>query len=364
MERMAARMSEGAQAVRLGTIDFGDLGLGDAMMAWAGLYALIHAGLRVSAPGCRLYVPKELAGLASSLFAKHGIEACGIAPFSARPQIGPVLTASPPDGLAQWVQTFAGPDWRLNAFEPLDRQKTIPLHAAPPGWRQRLRLSLTETMLHRRMGWRTALSEYVGCRLWRPVALRLAMPPTPFLMAMKNSLPALRAEVLRYVEQSAPRRTPAPRYALFPVGKAFQAFPPALCRRICERLPKHETAVYIQANDPWIARYREAGLELRALESVEDLFGVVSAAECVLTTDSFPSHVAQSLRDDFTLALTRDIAENVVHPGAAPRLLARHPPCAPCSYLARKDSSTCSAGHANCMAFDEADFADAIVAAL
>jgi hypothetical protein len=345
------------------TIDFGDLSLGDAMMAWAGLYALLSHGFRPTAPGCRLYVPGELAGLTASLFAKHDIEVRGIRPFSSRPQIGPVFTSSPPGPLREWWGAFAGPDWRMNCFQALDRQKTIPLDGSPVTARDHLRLFLTERILYRRKGWRTAVAEYIGCRLWRPFALRLGVPPTQFLMLMKQSLPSLRADVARYVETTSRGRTSAPRFALFPVGKAFQAFPPALCRQICAFLPKAETAIYIQANDPWIVQYREAGLEPRPLDRVEDLFWIVKTARRVMTTDSFPSHVAQLLRDDFTLVLTRDIAENVVHPGAYPTILARHPPCAPCSYLSRADSRLCSAGHPNCLAFDDGDFASAVARA-
>jgi hypothetical protein len=361
---MKAPARRAAKIAPLRTIDFGDLGLGDAMMAWAGLYALLGQGLRPTAPGCLLYVPRELAGLATSLFAKHNIEVRGVEPFSSRRQIGPVFTSSPPRAWREWRRTFAGPDWRMNCFEALDRQKTIPLHDAPATARDRLRLFLTERILYRRQGWRTAVTEYIGCRLWRPLALRLGVLPVPFLMLMKRSLPSLRADVARYAEANSRGRALAPRFALFPTGKAFQAFPPALCRIICDRLPKSETAIYIQANDPWSSQYREVGLDPQPLEDVEGLLWIVGAAHCVLTTDSFASHVAQSLRDDFVLVLTRDIAENVVHPGASPAILAHHPPCAPCNYLARVDSTRCLAGHANCAAFDDAAFAAAVAGAL
>jgi ADP-heptose:LPS heptosyltransferase len=109
-------------------------------------------------------------------------------------------------------------------------------------------------------------------------------------------------------------------------------------------------------DDPWIEEYRAAGIEPRALDSVGDLYTTIATARRVLTTDSFASHVAQALRDDFVLVLTRDLGENVVHPGASPSLLVRHPACAPCGYLARTDSRSCLAGHANCLAFDDAEF--------
>jgi hypothetical protein len=355
-------MNEAARLTPLRTVDLGDLGLGDAMMAWAGLYALLDEGLRPLAPGCRLYVPEGLAGLADHLFARYDVGTQGVRPFQPRAQQSPVFTASPPQTLREWGATFAGPDWRMNAFAALDAQKAIALPGARPSARDRLRLHLTERLLHGRLGWRKAAPEYVGFRLWRPLAERLGLPAAPFLTLMKRSLPRLRAQVAAHVGARAGAR--APRFAIFPAGKAFQAFPPALCRQIRDRLPRGEAAFYIPADDPWFERYREAGIEPRVLACLDDLCHTIATAQRVLTTDSFASHVAQALRDDFVLVLSRDLGENVVHPGAYPRILAFHPACAPCSYLARADSQTCSAGHANCLGFDEAGFAATIVGAL
>ena len=359
-----APMNWKTRVVPLRTIDFGDLGLGDVMMAWAGLYALLMEGLRPLAPGCRLYVPRELADLAAALFAKYDVVTEGVRPFHPRQLTSPVLTASPPDTVTEWWSTFAGPDWRMNAFAALDTQKTIPLRNAPIPARDKLRLYLTERVFYKRLGWRAAVPEYLGFRLCRPLAQRLGLPPAQFLTLIKRSLPRLRAEVRAYVELRTRLRAPVPRFAIFPVGKAFQSFPPAVCRQIRNRLPRGEAAFFIPMDDPWIDEYRAAGIEPRALDSVEDLYTTIATAPHVLTTDSFASHVAQALRDDFVLALTRDIRENVVHPGATPRLLVRHPACAPCAYLARYDSRLCSAGHANCLAFDDAEFAVSLAEAL
>ncbi len=326
------------------------------MMAWAGLYALLIEGLRPLAPACRLYVPRELTNLAASLFAKFDVVTEGVRPFHPRELTSPVLTASPPETVSEWWSTFTGSDWRMNVFAALDAQKTIPLSNAPLRARDQLRLYLTERLFYKRLGWRAAVPEYVGFRLWRPLAQRLGLPPAQFLTLMKRSLPSLRTEVMAYVELHAQRRPPAPRFAIFPVGKAFQSFPPAVCRQILDRLPRGETAFFIPLDDPWLEEYRAAGIEPRALDSIDDLYSIVATASRVLTTDSLASHVAQALRDDFVLVLTRDLRENVVHPGANPRLLARHPACAPCAYLARTDSRSCSAGYANCLAFDDAEF--------
>jgi hypothetical protein len=348
---------------RLDTIDFGDIGLGDNLMAWAGLHALLSHGLRPVAAGCRLYVPAELAALAAALFKPYGIRVEAVVPFSLRPRPGAVFTPSPPKTIWSALRTYVGPDWRMNCFNALDAQLVLDGFDAPLKFRERLWLELSERIFYRRGGWRAAVPEYVGYRLWRPVARRLGLLPLPFLSLMKLSLKALRADFVRYVERSVAPATP-PRFAIFPAGKAFQAFPAQVCRNIQAQLPKGEAVFFVPPDDPWIDQYRDAGVNLGRLASLDQLLGVLFGAPSVLTTDSFSSHAAQFLRDDFVLALTRDFRENVVHPGAHPAMVANHPACSPCRYLTRSTSSSCAAGRSTCEAYDDESFGVALAAAL
>ncbi len=346
------------------TLDFGDLGLGDVLMAWVGLHALLSNGFRPTARDCLMYVPDELAPLGNSLFATFDIRVHGVRPFSPRAQTSPVFTASPPESLKDWLKTYLGPDWRMHCFDALDAQKTIPLFDRLESRRARLRLFLSEWIFYQRRGWRGATPEYLGYRLWRPLAAKLGLLPAPFLTLIKRALPFLRAEIARYVDERFAAGHVEAGIAIFPAGKSFQTFPASACRAIQDILPHEQAIFYVQADDPWLANYRKAGVNLKFLNSVEDCFYVIRTAKKLLTTDSFASHVAQLLRDDFVLALSRDLRENVVHPGATPTIVAHHPVCAPCSYITRTDSSDCPAKHPNCLAFEDSRYVRDLAASL
>jgi glycosyltransferase involved in cell wall biosynthesis len=347
---------------KLRTIDFAHIGLGDNLMAWAGLHALLINDVPVLAPGCTMYVPADLASLASAIFSRFGLRVEGVAPHSQVKAVSPVFSPLPPETLMEWYKTYIGIDWRMSCFEALDFQKSMPRLHFRDSPRIRLRLRLSERILYRRRDWQSAEADYIGYRLWRPVARKLGILPLPFLAMMKRALFSLRADVAKYIEESvAPGRETIPDTAVFPTGKSFQAFSPAACKALREQLPAEKTRFYIQSNDPWIDAYRAVGIEPMNLESIEDVFWVVKSARRVLTTDSFSSHVAQLLRDDFVLTLTRDFRENILHPGANPIIVANHPPCAPCNYHPRGGDQKCLAGFTHCIAFDSQKFIGEIV---
>lgn len=108
-------------------------------------------------------------------------------------------------------------------------------------------------------------------------------------------------------------------------------------------------------------KYVAQGLEIGALESVDEILASVLQAKVIVTADSFVSHVAQFLRDDFLLILSRDFRENVVHPGAYPRIVAKHPDCALCEYHSREFHEKCPAGSPHCIAFDESAVLDGCI---
>jgi glycosyltransferase involved in cell wall biosynthesis len=353
-----------AELAPLKAIDFGHIGLGDNLMAWSGLHALLTNGYRPAAAGCALYVPNDLSGLATHIFAPFGIRVEGVEPHSRRDMTGPVFSPLPPETAWQWYKTFVGTDWRMNCFEAIDAQKTIPRFERPPDPRDRIRLGLSERILYHRRGWQAAVSDYIGYRLWLPVARKMGILPLIYLAMVKRALPALRSSIGSYIDERATGDLSAPTFALFPAGKSFQAFSPASCKKLMRMLPMEDTAFFIQSSDPWIAEYHEAGLQPRSLNSIEDMLWVIKTSPYLMTTDSFSSHVAQFLRDDFVLALTRDFQEHIVHPGAYPNIVANHPTCAPCSYVPRTDSQQCVAKFNACIAFENSRFVDAIARAL
>ena len=349
---------------KLRTIDFAHIGLGDNLMAWVGLHTLLCNDFAIIAPGCKLYVPNGLARLATHIFSPYGLQVVGVAPHTVVPHVSPVFSPLPPESATEWYKTYIGVDWRMNCFEALDAQKTIPrLHSANDG-RTRFRLGLSERLLYGRRGWQAATADYIGYRMWLPVAQKLGVLPLIFLSMMKRSLAALRAEVSRYVDQLGAAPDDALDLAVFPAGKSFQAIPPTACKILQEKLPIDRTHFYIQSDDPWLMQYYAAGISPRNLGSIDALFQTIKSARRVLTTDSFTSHVAQLLRDDFVLVLSRDFRENIVHPGANPMIVANHPPCAPCNYHPRAEAGECLAQRPTCAAFDSRRFIDDMAKAM
>ncbi|GAN97453.1 hypothetical protein Geu3261_0185_005 [Komagataeibacter europaeus NBRC 3261] len=357
----------GGVFAKLKTIDFAHIGLGDNLMAWTGLHALLLNKVPVVDKNCILYVPTPLVGLAKFIFSQFNLRVEGVAPHTNIDAISPLFSPLPPHGpsMMEWYKTFVGIDWKMNCFEALDLQKTIPRLHFKNTPKTRLRLNLSEHLLHKNKGWQNAQAGYIGYRLWLPVARKLGFMPLPFLVMIKNALGPMREKVRAYVDSCIPPGTyTAPDMAIFPAGKSFQAFPPKICAKLKTQLAPQEPEFYIQANDPWMVGYRAAGIEPCNLKSIEELFWIIKSAHRVLTTDSFSSHVAQFLRDDFILVLTRDFRENIVHPAATPLIVSNHPTCAPCNYHSRDDSHQCLAGYTHCIAFDNDAFLNNIVKAL
>lgn len=347
--------------VPLKTVDFSQVGLGDNLMLWSGLYTLLDHGHSVCASDCIVYVPHELRELCAHIFARFRLQVHGGQPVK---EISPFFTPLPPRTMLEGYKTYLGIDWRMNWVEALDRQKTFPRLGVTNTWKTRLRLRVSEYILYKRSSWRAARPEYIGYRVWYPVARKLGLNPMQFVHDMQQSLTSLRQVVSAYVDTiNASSNLLVPDTAIFPCGKSFQSIIPSCCNEIKTASREGTLKFYIQNNDPWLERFINAGITPENLESIDSLLKIIKSAKKVVTTDSFSSHVAQFLRDDFTLILTRDLRENVVHPGARPHVIANHPGCAPCNYHGRTELSTCLAGYSHCIAFDKPDFVNKIVRA-
>lgn len=356
---VAAKRSVGrlvAPDRRLRMIDLSHVGLGDNIMIWTGLFTLLNDGVDLCAPGCLLHVQPVLAELASRLFARFGLV---IQRGRPEREISPIYTPLPPAGLGQWWRTYAGHDWRMNWVEALDQQKTFPRHGSDLSFRARVRLALSERFLYRRRGgWAEATPGYVGYRVWAPVALEHGIYPLMFLSRIKQSLPAMRQIVAGFVDGMTPEAEQG-RWAgnaAFPTGKSFQTIPPKVYAEVDAQLGPDFFTCYVQRDSPWFVDYETQAVNPTSLDDVNDTFRIIRYASKLLTTDSFTSHVAQLLRDDFTLVLSRDMKESIVHPGANPRIVANHPPCAPCNYQERYHFDRCVAGYRYCLAFENERF--------
>lgn len=350
VERIVTREDQ-----RFRMIDLSHVGLGDNIMIWTGLYTLLGNGVPVCAPGCVMHVQPILADLASRLFAPFGIIIQRGKPAQ---QVSPIYSPLPPQGLREWWQTYLGRDWRMNWVEALDEQKAFPRHGSDRSFQARIRLAVSERLLYRRNSWAEATPSYIGYRVWLPVALKHGVYPLVFLSQIKRSLVEMRQAMADYVDGFTPedQRRRYEGNAAFPTGKSFQTIAPAAYAEIERQLGRDFFTCYVQQDSPWFAEYENAGVQPQSLSDIKDTFRIIKYAKNLMTTDSFTSHVAQLLRDDFVLVLSRDMKESIMHPGATPKVVANHPACAPCNYQERQDFKHCVAGYTHCIAFDDEAF--------
>lgn len=344
---------------RLKMIDLSHVGLGDNLMIWTGLFTLLDNGVPLCAPGCVIHVQPILAELASRFFARFGLVVQRGRPET---QLSPIYSPLPPASSKEWWGAYIGRDWRMNWVEALDQQKTFPRNGADLSFAARMRLSISERLLYRRNGWAEATPGYIGYRVWLPLALNHGIYPIVFLSQLKRSLATMRQVVSEYVDEITPA-SDRDRYAgnaAFPSGKSFQTIPPQTFNDIDQALGGGFFTCYVQSDSPWRHDYECAAIVTESLSDIRDTFRIIKYSKSLLTTDSFTSHLAQLLRDDFVLVLSRDMQESILHPGANPKIMANHPACAPCNYQERYHFDRCVAGYKYCIAFENPIFAQSI----
>ena len=340
-------------------IDLSQVGLGDNIMIWTGLYTLLVNNVSLCAPGCVMHVQPMLADLASRLFSRFGLVVQHGRPTK---QISPVYSPLPPTNRREWWGAYVGRDWRMNWVEALDLQRTFPREGSDLSFAARMRLLMTEKLLYGRNSWTEAVPGYVGYRVWLPLALKHGVYPVVFMSQLKRSLVDMRIAMAKYIDEITPEETRA-HYSgntAFPVGKSFQTIPPLVYKRVNESLGGEFFTCYVQKDSPWWADYELNSVSPQHINDLKDTLRYLKYSKNLLTTDSFSSHVAQLLRDDFVLVLSRDLREGVVHPGSNPIVVANHPSCAPCNYQERQNFDRCVAGYSYCLAFSDSGFVDEI----
>lgn len=331
------------------------MGLGDNIMAWTGLYALLINDVCIIDHNCTMYVPVDLNKLAHHVFSKYGIIIKSASNFNEVKNISPVFSSNFPNAkkVKEIYNTFIGPDWRINCFEEIDLQKNIPRKNIKETLKSKLRLNMSERIFYHRSSWKSAQPGYIGYRLWLPVTSKIGMMPVQFMALMKSSLYDFRLDIIEYINNIKSVEKDVEDVSIFPVGKSFQAFSPKFCEYLSDTLGPLKSIFYISKNDAWNKKYLEYNFQKKEIKSLEDTLCVIKNSNVLITTDSFSSHIAQIVRDDFILVLTRDFRENVLHPGASPQTVMYHPPCAPCNYISRSEYNECLAGYSNCLAFDQ-----------
>ena len=344
---------------RLRMIDLSHVGLGDNLMIWTGLFTLLQNDVPLCAPGCVLHVQPLLADLASRLFSRFGIVVQRGRPAQ---QISPTYSPLPPINRREWWGTYIGRDWRMNWVEALDLQRSFPRQGSDLSFAARVRLLLTEKLLYRRNNWTQAVPGYVGYRVWLPLALKHGIYPILFMSQLKRSLADMRKLLAEYIDEITPEadRSEYSGNSAFPVGKSFQTIPPKIYNRINANLGGEFFTCYVQNDSPWWSDYEVNSVRPQHIDDLKVTLRLIKYSRRLLTTDSFSSHLAQLLRDDFVLVLSRDLREGVVHPGANPVVIANHPACAPCNYQERHHFDRCVAGYRYCIAFDDSVFVENI----
>jgi hypothetical protein len=289
------------------------------------------------------------------MFSRFGLVVHGGAPAK---QISPIYSPLPPSSLDEWRKTYFGNDWRMNWVEAVDLQKSFPRHGADRSFRARVRLLLSERFIYGRKNWADAVPSYIGFRVWQPIAAKYGIYPTVYLSQMKQSLRGIREIFSDYVDDITPTETRVSYNgnAAFPAGKSFQTIPPLVYKAVDNLLGGSFFKCHVQEDSPWHEDFVKNGVTTHHLKDVKDTFRTIKYSKNLLTTDSFTSHLAQFLRDDFTIVLSRDLRESIVHPGAQPKVVANHPACAPCNYQERYHFDHCVAGYKYCTAFDNRDF--------
>ncbi|GAN97451.1 hypothetical protein Geu3261_0185_003 [Komagataeibacter europaeus NBRC 3261] len=340
---------------KLRTIDFSHIGLGDNIMAWAGLYTILLNDIPAIDSQCTIYVPRILHKFALSIFSKYGIDVKSVSSRDQITYISPVFSAESPNtkSLKELYNSFIGPDWRINCFEALDLQKKPSSFSRKETIRSRLRLNISERIFYNHKSWENAQPAYVGYRLWLPIAHKMDIMPVQFMSLMKRSLNDFRKETIQYIDGFKHSDNNIDDILVFPVGKSFQTFTPEFCKDLSASLAPKISTFYLPKNDVWHKKYKKYSYRQKEILSIDEIFFLIKNGKKIITTDSFSSHIAQIIRDDFTLVLTRDFRENVLHPGASPRTVMHHPVCAPCHYVSRATSKKCPVGLYHCAAFDQ-----------
>jgi glycosyltransferase involved in cell wall biosynthesis len=345
---------------RIRMIDLSNVGLGDNLMIWAGLYALMDNNIPILAENCILHTQPLLLTLCDSIFSKYGIEVKAGKPSK---QISPLFDPLPPRGFKQIFETYLGNDWRMNWVDATDLQKSFPRpHVNNKGFKTLIN-TLSEWFLYKRTTWKSASPTFIGLRIWYPIALKHGITPFNFLSMIKRSIVGLRLEVNKFIESNT-LQSDLDKYRLnsvFPVGKSFQTIPPVVCKQICDKFQSLDFKIFIQNDTPWYDDYLKNGANPISIKDFMDTLRIVKYSDILITTDSFTSHLAQLMRDDFILILSRDFRENIVHPGASPRVFSNHPECAPCNYVERYHSDRCVAGYHYCTAFHSTYFINSII---
>ncbi len=137
---------------------------------------------------------------------------------------------------------------------------------------------------------------------------------------------------------------------VFPSGTAHQIMPPDFGAAYFR-----DAQFAFHRKDGFAAEFLNLGLNVVYFESPQDIFTLIANARTVYATDSFPSHLAQTWRDDCYVLMSQQKAEMVVAPSYPDdQILHSLAPCHPCRSRVRYSlESKCDAGRLYCHTWND-----------
>lgn len=199
-------------------------------------------------------------------------------------------------------------------------------------------------------------SEVVTLPVFRPIEI------DHFVEALRAIGPILR-ERLQAAPCSEGFEVPSyigDRAVIFPTGTGYQFIPLEWARL---HLPDAVYAFFHR--DPEMEKWREAGLSVVPFKTEPgDMIALALRAKVAASTDSFASHVLQSVTDKSVVMLTELPHHRIVSPIFAGQVVPSLAACHPCLHRERSSFPTCSSGHAACLNWNSPDYAWRIKQAL
>jgi len=162
-----------------------------------------------------------------------------------------------------------------------------------------------------------------------------------FVTASGPTLSEIKA---RLHKRFAPATEPSG-YAIFPSGTAHQIMPPAFAASYYPR-----ATFFFHRKDKYSADFLKEGLRVEYFETPQDIFSIFAAADRVISTESFTSHLAQSWETNCYIYLTQSKQSMIVMPSFPDSQIFRSlAPCHPCRSRVRyNETSLCDRGEYYC----------------
>ena len=183
-----------------------------------------------------------------------------------------------------------------------------------------------------------------------------------FVDALRSAYPVLR-DRLKTAPCSEGFSVPADisdAAVIFPTGTSYQFIPLDWARF---HLPDAVYAFFYR--DPEMERWQRAGLRVVSFKTEPgDMIALALRAKVAASTDSFASHVLQSISDKAVIMLTEVPQHRIISPIFSGPVIPSLASCHPCLKCERTSFPTCSAGHVSCINWQMPEYSRLIKQAL